>query len=142
VRWFRDVRLGELVIHGWDIRSRFEPQAALAPETLSVLLGVCTALTPGWAFRPGAPLATPVRYRFAVTGAVATTMDIVVAGDKAHTEEASDVPPDVTLRCEAETYVLVRYSRRSLADALAMGQVVAEGDQALARAFSQWFQRI
>jgi hypothetical protein len=69
-------------------------------------------------------------------------MDIVMAGDKAHTEEASDAPPDVTLRCEAETYVLVRYSRLSLADALAMGQVVAEGDQALAAALGQWFRGI
>jgi len=137
-----DFRLGELVIHGWDIRSRFEPKAPLSPETLPVLLDVLTAMTSGWAFWPGAKLATPVRYRFAVTGAVSATIDIVVAGDKARIDEASDVPPDVTLRCEAETYVLVRYGRLSLVDALATGRVVAEGDQALAAAFGQWFRGI
>ena len=75
-------------------------------------------------------------------GSVSATMDIVVAGDKARIDEASDVPPDVTLRCEAETYVLVRYGRLSLADALATGLVVAEGDQALVVAFGQWFRGI
>jgi len=142
IRRFMDFRLGELVIHGWDIRSRFEPKAPLSPETLPVLLDVLTAMTSGWAFWPGAKLATPVRYRFAVTGAVSATIDIVVAGDKARIDEASDVPPDVTLRCEAETYVLVRYGRLSLVDALATGRVVAEGDQALAAAFGQWFRGI
>jgi uncharacterized protein (TIGR03083 family) len=142
VRWFRDARLGELVIHGWDIRSRFESDAPLSPESLPVLLDVCAALTPGWAFWPGAPLATPVRYRCAVTGVVSATMDIIVAGDKVRIDEASDVPPDVTFRCEAETYVLVRYGRLSLADALATGRVVGEGDQALAVAFGQWFRGI
>jgi uncharacterized protein (TIGR03083 family) len=142
VRWFRDARLGELVIHGWDIRSRFESDAPLSPESLPVLLDVCAALTPGWAFWPGAPLATPVRYRCAVTGVVSATMDIIVAGDKVRIDEASDVPPDVTFRCEAETYVLVRYGRLRLADALATGRVVAEGDQAVAVAFGQWFKGI
>jgi hypothetical protein len=135
VRWFCDARLGELVIHGWDIRSRFEPEALLSPESLPVLLEVCAALTPGLALSPGAKLATPVRYRFAVTGAVSATIDIVVAGDKARIDEASDAPPNVTLRCEAETYVLIRYGRLRLAEALATGRVVAEGDQALAAAF-------
>ena len=142
VRCIRDVRLGELVIHSWDIRSRFEPEAPLSPESLPVLLDVLAILTPGWAFWSGVHLVTPVRYRCAVTGAVSATMDIVVAGNKARIDEASDVPPDVTLRCEAETYVLVRYGRLSLADALATGLVVAEGDQALVVAFGQWFRGI
>lgn len=142
VRWFRDARLGELVIHGWDIRSRFEPEAPLSPENLPVLIDLLTIVTPGWTFSPGAKLATPVRYRFAVTGTVPRTINIVVEGDTARVEEASDARPAVTFRCEPEAYVLVRYCRLSLADALATGRVVAEGDQALAAAFSQWFRGI
>jgi uncharacterized protein (TIGR03083 family) len=140
VRWFRDVRLSELVIHGWDIRSRFEPEAPLSPESLPVLLDMCAALTPGWALSPGAKLVTPVCYRFAVTGAISATIDIVVAEDKARRDEVSTAPPAVTLRCEAETYVLIQYGRLRLAEALATGRVVAEGDQALAAAL--WFRGI
>ena len=143
VRCLRDFRLGELVIHGWDIRSRFESNAPLSPESLPVLLDVLTTpITCGWAFWPGAPRSTPARYRFTVTGRVPSTLDITVAGEQAHLTEGGDVRPDVTFRCEAEAYVLVRYGRLGLADALATGRVVAEGDQALAAAFGQWFRGI
>jgi hypothetical protein len=140
VRLLRDMRLSELVIHGWDIGSRFAPDAPLSPENLPVLIDFLTAFTPGWTFSPGAKLATPVRYRFAVTGTVPRTLDIVVEGDTARAEEASDTRPAVTFRCEPEAYVLVRYCRLSLADALATGRVVAEGDQALATTFGRWFK--
>ena len=142
VRWFRDMRLAELVIHGWDIRSRMAPDAPLSPESLPVLLDVLGTLTPGWVFGPGASLATPVRYRFAVTGPGLSTIDMVVAGKQARLDEVSDAQPDVTFRCATEAYVLVRYGRLSLADALTTGRVVAEGDQALAAAFGQWFRGI
>ena len=142
VRRVIDMRLSEVVIHGWDIRSRLAPEAPLSPESVPVLLEWLASVTPGWAFVPGAHLTTPVRYRFAVTGTVPSTIDIVVEGEKAHLAEASDVVPDVTFCCETEAYVLMRYGRLSLADALITGRVVIEGDQALARAFGRWFQGI
>lgn len=141
-RWVRDMRLSELAIHSWDIRSRFAPDASLTPENLPVLMDLLTTLTPGWAFSLGAKLATPVRYRFTVTGTVPSTIDIVVTGETARIAEVSDALPDVTFHCETEAYVLVRYGRLSLADALATGRVVVEGDQALAAAFGQWFKGI
>ena len=59
VRWFRDVRLGELVLHGWDIRSRFESDTPLSPESLPVLLDVLAGHHPWMGFlargAPGAP---------------------------------------------------------------------------------------
>ena len=142
VRWFAQMRLSELVIHGWDIRSRFAPDAPLSPESLPVLMDLLATLTPGWAFSPEAKLAMPVRYRFAVTGTVPSTIDIVVMGDTARIAEVSDAWPNVTFRCDAEAYVLMRYGRLSLADALATGRVVVEGDQALATASGQWFKGI
>jgi uncharacterized protein (TIGR03083 family) len=141
-RWFRDMRLSELVIHGWDIRSRFAPDVPLSPESLPVLMDLLATLTPGWAFAPGGQLATPVCYRFAVTGTSPGTIDIVVTGDTARIAETRDAWPDVTFRCDTETYVLMRYGRLRLADALATGRVVVEGDQALATAFGQWFKGI
>src|SRR5262249_36547173 len=132
VRCLRDFRLGELVIHGWDIRSRFESDAPLSPESLPVLLDVlATTITSGWALWPGEPRATPVCYRFTVTGRVPSTLDILVTGEHVRLAEGGDVRPDVTFRCETEVYVLVRFGRLSLTDALATGRVVAEGDQAL-----------
>jgi hypothetical protein len=142
VRCLRDFRLGELVLHGWDIRSRFASDAPLSYESLPVLLDMLATLTPGWAFWPGEPRATPARYRFTVTGHVPSTLDILVTGEHARLAEGGDVRPDVTFRCETETYVRVRFGRLSLVEALATGRVIAEGDQALAAAFGQWFRGI
>src|SRR2546429_9175748 len=80
IRRFMDFRLGELVIHGWDIRSRFEPKAPLSPETLPVLLDVVTAMTPGWGLWPGAELATPGPHRFSGEGGGVAQIYNVVAG--------------------------------------------------------------
>lgn len=142
VRWFHAMRCAEIVIHSWDIRSRVSPKAPLSPESLPVLLDVLTTLTPGWAFWPGTSLATPVCYRFVVTGPVRSRIDIVVTGEQARLEEASAEPPAVTFRCATETYVLMRYGRLSLTDALATGQMIAEGNPTLAMAFGQWFRGI
>src|SRR5207248_4114218 len=71
VRQFLAMTLQELVLHGWDIRSRVEPETPLAPERLPALLElIATSRTSGfldWPCRPGAQLPTPVRYRFEVT---------------------------------------------------------------------------
>jgi putative sterol carrier protein len=93
-----------------------------------------------WAFRPGARLSAPVRYRFEVTGAVPSRVDIVVAGDHASITEAGDTAASVTLHCDTETYVLVMYGRLSLEAARAVGRLRVEGDQVLVGAFGQWFK--
>jgi hypothetical protein len=142
VRCFIDLRLQELVIHGWDIRSRFGPEAPLSPESLPSLMDMLALLTPRWAFWPGEKLASPLRYHFDVTGAVPTTIDLIVEGDTAHVAERSDRQPDVTVRCDTETYVLMRYGRISLAAALATGRAAVAGDQAAAIAFGRWFKGI
>src|SRR5262249_46135290 len=73
----------ELAIHSWDIRSALEPSAPLAPDTLAAILDFFSAC-PHWFFRPDARLSTPVRYRFAFTGALSGQWDIVVEGDTVH----------------------------------------------------------
>jgi hypothetical protein len=136
--------LQELVLHGWDIRARVAPEAALAPESLPALLElIATSRTSGfltWAFRPGARLSPPVRYRFEVTGAVPSRVDIVVEGDDASITEAGDTTASVSFHCDTETYVLVMYGRLSLEAARALGRLRIEGDQALVVAFGQWFK--
>jgi uncharacterized protein (TIGR03083 family) len=141
---FLAMTLQELVLHGWDIRSRVAPDASLAPESLPALLElIATSRTSGfltWAFRPGARLSTPVRYRFEVTGGVPSRVDIVVEGDHAHIAEAGDTAASVTFHCDTETYVLVMYGRLSLEAARVIGRLRVEGDQALVVAFGQWFK--
>lgn len=144
VQQFLPMSLQELVLHGWDIRSRLDPETPLAPESLPALVElIATSRTSGfldWAFRPGAQLSTPVRYRFAVAGTKPSRVDIVVEGEQAHLEEAGDTPASVTFHCDPETYVLVMYGRLSLEAAHTMGRLQIEGDQALTRAFGQWFK--
>jgi hypothetical protein len=105
---------------------------------------IATSRTSGfldWAFRPGAQLPTPVRYRFEVTGARSShRVDIVVEGEQARLEAAGDTPASVTFHCNPETYVLVMYGRLSLEAARTGGRLRIEGEQAVAEAFGQWFK--
>lgn len=144
VRQFLAMTLQELVLHGWDIRSRLTPDASLTTESFPALLElIATSRTSGflnWAFRPGTKLSTPVRYRFELTDAVPSRMDIVVEGDQAHVAEAGDTAAAVTFHCDTETYLLVMYGRLSLEEARTLGRLSIEGNQELIVAFGQWFK--
>src|SRR5713101_9013467 len=59
----------ERAIHGWDIRSALEPSAHLSPDALAVIPEHVAACL-HWFFLPDAKLSTPLRYRFAFTGAL------------------------------------------------------------------------
>jgi uncharacterized protein (TIGR03083 family) len=133
------LRLGELALHGWDIRSRLEPDVHLPAESLPVVLGLVCGPFTRWLFRPGPRLPVPIRYRFALTGAGARDTDIVVAGDTASIEPAGAAAATVTCRCDTETFVLIMTGRLRLSDALAQGRLVAEGEAERVDAFAQWF---
>jgi uncharacterized protein (TIGR03083 family) len=144
VRQFLAMTLQEVVLHGWDIRSRLAPEATLAPESLPALLElIATSHTSGflgWAFRPGPRLAVPRRYRFAITGPVPSRLDIVVEGDQAHIAPATVTAAAVTCHCDPETYVLVMYGRLSLEAAHAVGRLRLEGEQGAIADYGQWFK--
>lgn len=145
-RNFADLRLKELIMHDWDIRSSIEPAAHLSPAVLPVILGaLADSLASGsirWAFWPGERLAQPVRYRFVLTDASVPQPDLVVAGDQVRLEPAGVTPADVTFQCDAETYVLCMYGRVQLDAAVTTGRLRVIGEQALATALSQWFKGI
>lgn len=128
-------------MHGWDICSRFEPAATLAPESLPTFLDVLTTAI-GWAFWPGAPLTRPVRYRFALTGTPARCLDIVVSREGVHMEARSADHAHVLYSCRPETFVFVMYGRLTLTDAIAQGRLTVDGDTALVTAFAQWFRGV
>jgi hypothetical protein len=115
------IRLSELVLHGWDIRSRLAPDTPLTAESLPVLVDViCGPLLapPSWLFVPGPRLPAPLRYRWALRGVDAREQDIVIEGDRGRVEPAGTTPATVTFRTAthpphrsrhaATRYVLIR----------------------------------
>ena len=137
VRTYVDLRLAELTVHEWDIRSRLERSAHLPEECLPAIMDAISAFIVGILFNPGSKLGTPVRYRFELTGAVPSRHDIVVEDGTARMQPAETSAPDVTFRCDTETFVLLAYERITLAAALADGRIVVEGDRKLADQFAE-----
>ena len=132
----------ELAIHGWDIRSALEPSAPLAPDVLLTLLDFFAAC-PHWFFLPGTRFPTPVRYRFAFTGTLISTWDIVVEGDQAHIgPAAAATPAHVTFACDGETFVLLMCGRLGFDAAMGDKRLIPTGDMAVAQALKQWFQGV
>jgi len=130
-------RLLELVVHGWDIRSRLESDAHLSDASVPVLVEVILGRVFRWLFHPGPRLPTPIRYRVTLTGVDATEYDIVIAGDQATVEPAGTAVAHVLLWCDPETFVLLMLGRLPLSDALAQRLLVAEGAGEQVSAFAQ-----
>jgi uncharacterized protein (TIGR03083 family) len=133
-------RLSELVLHGWDIRSRLEPDAHLSDESVPVLVDVVLGPVMRWLFHPGPRLPRPLRYRWVLTGVGGRETDMVVAGDTVSVKPAGGAAADVTFRCDTETFVLLIYGRLALPEALAQRRLVAEGEAEQVNAFAQWFR--
>jgi uncharacterized protein (TIGR03083 family) len=144
VRAFLPMWVQEVAIHGWDIRSRLETRAPLSAESLPVLVARIPARLAGplgrspFRFDAGAPI--PVRYRFALSGAVPSTHDMLVENEKARMEPAGTATPHVTFHCETDIFVLMMYRRLTLEPVIASGQLVVEGDQGLTAAFDHWLK--
>jgi uncharacterized protein (TIGR03083 family) len=141
VQAFIGLRLRELAMHGWDIRAKLEPAPHLSTASLPVFMQAVPNVV-RWAFRPGARLPIPLRYRFVLTGAVSRTTDIVVEGDTVHLEEAGEAAAQGTFGCDTETFVLLLHGRVALGAAVVAGHVSVEGDRELAGQFDQWFRGI
>ena len=136
---FVSLRVQELAVHGWDIRSGLDERAELAEEALPLLVG----RVPRWlsnAFRPGLELPTPVRYRIQVSGPVAIHEDILVDGDSFQSAPYGDGQADVTFRCNTSNYILLIYGRLNVERAVAAGRLAIEGPQDQASNFTAWFQ--
>lgn len=143
MRWRPAIRLLELVMHGWDIRSRLMADAHVTDASLPILVDIICGpflAPPSWLFAPGSRLSTPLRYRWVLTGAGAREQDMVIAGDSVRGEPAGTVAANVTFRSDTETFVLVMLSRLPLSEAVAQRRLVAEGDTAQVDAFAQWFR--
>lgn len=141
VRTFLALRMFELALHGWDIRSSLEPAAHLSDESLPIVIGLIPQLL-GWSFWAGSRLPLPIRYRFDLTGPGASHSDIFVAGDTVRMEPVGGDTAHVTFHCDTETFVLLMLGRLPLPDALAERRLVAEGEAEQVDAFAQWFRGV
>jgi len=132
----------ERAMHGWDICSALEPSTHLSPDALAVMPDHIAACL-HWFFLPGARLSTPLRYRFALTGALSRPWDIVVEGDKAHMgPAAAATPANATFACESETFVLMMCGRIGFDAAMGDKRIIPTGEMAGVQAFPKWFQGI
>ena len=110
-----DLRIQELVIHDWDIRSGGAGSGDLDPAGAVALLPA-SEMWYQLCFRPSAPLTSPAVYRFDIgdgdgSGA-AMQRDLVVTGDQFTIGASSpDNRPQLTVRADAGNYLLCLYNR-------------------------------
>ena len=133
-----DLRALELAVHGWDIRYPFDRAASFPYNAYPFLL----QWLPYWladAFRASEPLDAPLRYRFAITDADVTPLDVIVHGNDFEVHDAYDPQADVTFTCDTDTHLLFCMGRLPFARSVRRGRLSFEGDGELAAQFTEWF---
>jgi len=131
-----ELRIQELAIHDYDIRSAFQPDASLYSGCVPVLLD----MTPRWlgmCFRPSDRLPKPVVYRFDVGSEI---YRMTVTGDQFVMEPGETPQTDLSLSASGENYLLFTYGRLSAADGIASGKLMVLGDLGYLGRFEAWFK--
>jgi uncharacterized protein (TIGR03083 family) len=141
VRDYVGLRLQELVIHGWDMRTAFDAAATLSERPLPVLVGLAQRWLSN-TFRPVPRLAGPIRYRFEVSGPVPLRQDVLVSQESFQLVPTADSSADVTFRCHTGDYILLVYGRLPLDRALDTGRLEIEGNREQAGLFATLFQGV
>ena len=139
MRYRPDLWISELAMHGWDIRSRLEPDVHLSPMTLPACADVVPGQLMHFLFNPRAPLEPPLRHRWRLSGVGAREVDVVIFGDRVEVGPSKDATVDVALNSDTETYVMVSWQRLGMGQAVDSGQVSVEGDEQLASELMGWF---
>ena len=136
VETYLNLRITELIVHEWDIRSRLERAPVMSAESLPSIIEMFPVFVVGRLFDPGTSMPTSARFRFELTGVAPGSHDIVAGGgQKAIMESASAKRPDAIFACDTQTFVLLVYGRLSLEKLMAGGQMVVSGDTSLTAHF-------
>ena len=130
---YLNLRLTEMVVHEWDIRSRLESSAKMPDAVMPAVLELLPGFVVGRLFQPGSGIAQPSRFRFNLTDG--GSYDIVAGGGELRMEDSTGDAADVTFTCDASTFALLAYGRFTVAEAVAAGSITIEGDQELAAQF-------
>ena len=133
VRRYLILRLAEMTIHEWDIRSRLEGSTKLPDAVAPTLMELLPGFVVGRFFLPGSDIATPSRFRFSLSDG--GSYDIVAGGGELQMADSTGDAADVTFRCSSSTFALLTYGRIQLDEAVAAGDITVEGDRALAAQF-------
>src|SRR5262249_25937275 len=136
---FLTARLIELAMHAWDIWSRHAPTRPLFAASVPLFLERLPGLVARNA-RPDTQLPTPLRYRFAVTGAMPSQHDIVLEGEAVRMEPAGTTTADVRCQCAPEMFFLLMYGRLPPQTAVARGRLVVEGTRDPMATWGSWFK--
>ena len=139
VATYVDLRITEVIVHEWDIKSRLQAAASISPAGLPAVWDLLPVFVVGRLFQPGSTLSSPARYRWDLTGDAPGAHDIVVEEGKARMEPAGSTgttAPDVTFTCDAGDFALLAYGRTDFETAISAGLITAEGDSELAAAFA------
>ena len=139
VRILLEMRIAELTMHAWDIRSTMDAGYHLSDDSIGVLMQTVGRAVRR-AFRPDEEIKEPIRYRFNVIEPYEAACDIVMASQGTHIEPSGAQPANVTFRCDGETYVLVMYGRLNPDDAMSQGRLTFQGDAELAGSFGRRFK--
>ncbi|MEE3012951.1 MAG: maleylpyruvate isomerase family mycothiol-dependent enzyme [Chloroflexota bacterium] len=136
VATYVDLRLAELVVHEWDIRSKLDASAQLSNQCLPAVMDLMPAFVVGTLFRPGTKQSASGRFRFELTGLVSGSHEIVVENGYSHMEAPGNGPTRATFRCDTETFALLVYGRVSLDKAESEGRLTVQGDREFASLIS------
>ena len=131
-----DLRLTEMAVHEWDIRSRIQPSAQVSSDALPAVFDLLPKFVVGRLYRPGQSITETTVFRFNLTGLVAGAYDITVGDGATRMAAAGAEPAAVTVGCDAETFALLAYGRLGLHEAISSGQISADGDQSLIDQFA------
>lgn len=130
-----DLRIQEMTIHDWDMRSAFDPDCRLDAETVGHLLEIAPMWL-GITFRPGPTIPEARIFRFELDGHSDRNHDVSVTGSQFHIGPASTRPADALLRCDGDTYLLYIYGRINSSSP----RLTVEAEPALMRQFEVWFK--
>ena len=122
------LRLTEMVVHEWDVRSRLEASAKLPDNVVPEVIELLPGFVVGRLFQPGAGITSPSRFRFNLTDG--GSYDIVAGGGELGMGDRTCDAADVTFTCNASTFSLLAYGRFTVEEAVATGDMTIEGDRA------------
>lgn len=139
VRTMLDMRISELVMHAWDIRSQLDPNYHLSDVSVLVLMDTVNRAVRR-AFRPEPSWVGPIRYRFQITAPLPAQLDIVLTKDGGMVGAGAAEVADAVFECDGETYVLLMYGRLKLETASDLGRLSVVGDAELVERFASRFK--
>ena len=130
---YMNLRLAEMSVHEWDIRSRLEPSAKLPDAVVPAVIDLLPGFVVGRLFQPGTGIAGPSRFRFNLKDG--ESHDIVAGGGELRMEPSTSDAADVTFTCDGSTFALLAYGRFTVEEAITAEDITVEGNRELAAQF-------